>query len=49
MICRMRSDYRLTEQLPAWPQDRVLVSRALPGGMAEDQGWIPDFLNGAGC
>ncbi|MBV9801649.1 MAG: hypothetical protein JO130_00600 [Solirubrobacterales bacterium] len=44
LICRTRTDILLEAPLPAWPQDRVLVSHALPGQMPSDRGWIPDWF-----
>lgn len=44
LICRTRTDILFRGALPSWPADRALVSAALPGGMASDRGWVPDFF-----
>ena len=44
LICRTRTDILIEDALPAWPADRVLMSHALPGQMASDRGWLPDWF-----
>ena len=44
LICRTRTDILFEGDLPPWPDERVLVSAALPGEMPSDRGWIPDFF-----
>lgn len=44
VIVRTRSDLLFHAELPAWPQDRVLVSGDLIPGMATDRSWFPDFF-----
>jgi hypothetical protein len=44
LICRIRSDITLPGPLPDWPQDRVLVDRAVPSGVANDREWFSDWF-----
>lgn len=44
LICRIRSDIEPPGRLPDWPQDRVLVDRALPSGVPKDREWFSDWF-----